>query len=130
MIEPSQLIADHATDSLGTPQWILVWVAARVLWGTRCDALFRGTQITQKDYLAKFHATLAPYTARDSQYSIFPGLAEAAREAVKDYLWGGRLPLRQACRKLVLNRAGSGGSDRKKEWIKGHVEVYMEALND
>ena len=121
VIEPSRLIADHPTASLGTPQGILIWVGARVLWSARCDSLFRGKHVTQNDYLAKFYAALAPYTARGSQYSIPPGLAEGTREAVKGYLSGGQLPLRQPCPKLELHRAGMGGSDRKKEWIKGHL---------
>ena len=92
--------------------------------------LFFGQKITQKEYLVKFHAALAPYTARDSQYSIPPGLAGMAREAVAGYLSGGRLPLQQVCPKLILHKMGSGGSDRKKEWIKGHLDVYMRALNE
>ena len=123
------MIADHPTASLGNPQGILIWVGAWVLWSTRCDSLFRGKHVTQNDYLAKFYAALAPYTARGSQYSIPPGLAERTREAVKGYLSGGQLPLRQPCPKLELHRAGTGGSDRKNEWIKGHLEMYMQALN-
>ena len=106
MIEPSQLIADHPTESLGTPQGVLIWVGARVLWGARCDPLFRDELVTQNDYLAKFYAALAPHTAGDSQYSIPPGLAEGTREAVKGYLSRGRLPLRQLCPQLNLNNAG------------------------
>ena len=37
VIEPSRLIADYPTESLGTPQGILIWVGARVLWGAHCD---------------------------------------------------------------------------------------------
>ena len=101
-----------------------------MLWGARCDSLFRDELVAQNDYLAKFYAALAPYTAGDSQYSIPPRLAEGTREAVKGYLSGGRLPLRQLCPKLNLNNAGQGGLDRKKEWIKGHLELYMAALEE
>ena len=106
-------------------------MVARVLWSARCVALFRVETVTQNKYLVKFYAALAPYTARDSQYLIPPGLVGETREAVKGYISGGRLPLRQPCPKLQLelHRAGTGGSHRKKEWIKGHLEMYMEALN-
>ena len=69
-------------------------------------------------------------THRGTQYSIPPGLAEGTREAVKGYLSGGQLPLRQLCPKLNLNNAGQRGSDRKREWIKGHLELYMAALEE
>ena len=38
VLEPSRLMADHQTESLGTTQGLLVWVAARVLWSAPCDA--------------------------------------------------------------------------------------------
>ena len=130
VIEPSRLMADHPMDSLTTLQGVLIWVGARVLWGARRDSIFRDEKVTQNDYLAKFYAALAPYTAGDSQYSIPPGLAEGTREAVKGYLSGGRLPLRQPCPKLNFNNTGQRGSDRKKDWIKGHLDMYMAAREE
>ena len=49
---------------------------------------------------------------------------------MKGYLSGGRLPLRQPCPKLNFNNTGKRGSYRKKEWIKGHLDMYMAALEE